>query len=978
MSQFEFKHNYQYEREMEWRLGNFLDHDLKWRCRKTVLVLDAEYAYSDEPVPFEEIGSLEFKPIKAGEVWAKKNFACGWFHITGKLPKDISRENLWFDFGVENEALLVDKNGHAVKGFTSGSPVFNAFDYAVEKRYCPLDLVMDEDGNVDAYIDAASNSILGEFSRDTKFTHAEIVHLEPKLQEIFWDFDVLYDYMKHESFENPKKSLFIAELRKVMNLFIYNDPDVAEKAKAITSKLLAMDGEDNTQVTAVGHAHLDLAWLWPIRESKRKAKRTFSNAIYLLKKYPDYHFVAPQPQQLEWMKELDPALFEEMKEFAREGRFEPVGGGWVENDTNLPNEESLVRQELYGQKFWKEEFGQYVNLRWLPDTFGYSAAMPQILKLSHQEYFMTIKLSWSNRTLFPYHTFYWAGIDGSEVMVHMPPEGTYNSRAGGQALKASRLSLREEDPKDSYMIIYGIGDGGGGPNETMVERCIREEKIAYMPKVHMQSAHGFFDSYKGRELPKYDGEMYLEKHRGTYTSQSNNKNFNREFEEKMYSYEALLSCLGEQGDKGEIDKLWKEALLYQFHDIIPGSSIERVYDETDASYKEMFAKMEEMANAKDVSYKASADKCLLNFAYDNVAKIEKDGDGYLYYQGDCALIEPIVYQDGAVVDMPVIETDFYTITMDKDGSFASIVLNENGEVAVRNANKLQVFVDNGDAWDFEDDYREQPAQFMNLVSSTTRDFGELIEIKQNYEYKNSKLTQTILIHKHEELISVTHDVDWKDTGYMLRAEFTPAQWADVVHNDIQFGYLDRPAVDNTEHDAAQFEMCCQKWFDLSNDKQGFGLINKTKSGFMCKYGIVSLNLLRSTNYPCVHSEQKPLSYSYALYPHTGGFNPVKIDALAKGFNAYPLYGNQALAMPTVDNERVQITAFKPAYDGNGFILRAFERAGETASAKLMLPIGYQLDCEVDLLEDKMADIGTENAELTFKPFQIRSFRIIKA
>ena len=604
MSNCQFKHNYQHEREVEYHLGHFLEHDLKWRCREKVMELEVTFAYSDEPVPFAEIANLQFKPIKAGEVWAEKNFACAWFHLTGKLSKDIDRTNLWLDFGNDGEALLVDKNGHSVKGFTGGSPVFNAMDYATEKRYCPMDTIVDEEGNIDAYIDGASNSILGEFNQPAKMTHAEIVRLNPELQDVFWDFDVLLDYTKHASFDNPKKALFIAQLRKVMNLFVYNDPDACKKAKEITSELLAMDGENNTQVTAVGHAHLDLAWLWPVRESKRKAKRTFANAIYLLKRYPNYHFVAPQPQQLEWMKELDPQLFEEMKEFAKEGRLEPVGGGWVENDTNLPNEESLVRQELYGQKFWLEEFGRYVNLRWLPDTFGYSAALPQILKLSHQEYFMTIKLSWSNRTLFPYHTFYWSGIDGSEVIVHMPPEGTYNSRAGAQALKASELSLREEDPKDHYMIIYGIGDGGGGPSETMVERCIREEKIPYMPKVHMQSAHGYFDGLKGLDLAHYDGEMYLEKHRGTYTSQSNNKNFNREFEEKMYSYEALLSCLGQQGEKDEMDKLWKEALLYQFHDIIPGSSIERVYEETDAAYKAMFAKMEEMANAYDFSYLA--------------------------------------------------------------------------------------------------------------------------------------------------------------------------------------------------------------------------------------------------------------------------------------------------------------------------------------------------------------------------------------
>ena len=970
-----FAHKEQYDRELEWlKLRHFFEHEFIGLCHTRVMPLDVTFAYSDEPTPFEEISSLDFKPIQVGDVWAKKNFACAWFHLTGKLPEGIDRTDLYLDFVNGGEALLVDKTGHAIKGFTAGSPVFEVRDNMSEKRYYPVDeIVADADGNIDIYIDAASNNLVGEFFGESKLEEAAIVKENREMQELYFDFDVLFDYCLGTAFTEERKIKILYGLRKVMNMIVYNAEDIYPRAKAIMNELFALAGYENIKVTAVGHAHVDLAWLWPIRETKRKAKRTFANAVYLLKKYPKFHFVVPQPQQLAWMKELDPKLYEEIKQFAKEGRLEPVGGGWVENDTNVPCEEALVRQELYGQKFWKEEFGHYVKLRWLPDTFGYSGAMPQILKLSQQDYFMTIKISWSNRTLFPYHTFHWAGIDDTSVIVHMPPEGTYNSYARPRSLIHSKNQLREADQKDDFMIVYGIGDGGGGPSVKMVESLERMEKMAYIPQVKQAPAHGYFDSLKGRELPTYNGEMYLEKHRATYTSQSNNKNKNRDSESKLIAYEALLACLGEKGDKAVIDETWKEVLLYQFHDILPGSSIQRVYDETEVAYEKIANRMESLVNEKGLSFVADKDKKYVNMSKDSVAKIEKSGDAYLYYKGNGDLIAPVVYDQAAVSKtVDTVETDYYTVQFDTDGSFKSIVL-KDGKVAATSANKLRVFIDKGDSWDFEDDYRDQPEIFMTLVDTNVRNFGDLVEVVQNYEYKNSKLTQTILMHKNEPTIQIKHDVRLVDAGHMIRSETLPTAWSDVVNSDIQFGYLGRPTTDDTEHNAAQFEMCCQKWFDVSNEQQGLAILNNTKNGFMAKQNILSVNLVRSTVYPSI--EREFVSYSYAFYPHAGGFDPIDVDDRAKEFNARGLYGNQTLQAPTVDNKQIEITAFKPAYDGDGFILRMFERTGKAGETQLTLPQGYRLDCEVDLLEEKS---GEASVKLSFKPFQIRSFKIVKA
>ena len=968
-----FQHKEQYDRELEWlRLRGFLENEFKNMLYTAVLPLNAEYAYSQEPVAFEEIAGLSFQPIQIGETWATENFACAWFHLTGKLDKTIDREGLTLDFSCGGEGLLVDKNGHAVKGFTNGSPVFEQRDGMSEKRYYPLDELVDEDGNIDLYIDCASNNIVGEFFGSSKLEAAAIVRENKELLQLYFDFDVLFDYCLSIPFTHENKLKVLYGLRKVMNLIVYNAPDMYVRAKAITDELFAMAGDEHIKVTAVGHAHLDLAWLWPIRESKRKAKRTFANALYLLKRYPNFHFVVPQPQQLAWMKELDPKLYEELKQFAKEGRLEPVGGGWVENDTNVPCEEALVRQELYGQKFWKEEFGHYVKLRWLPDTFGYSAGMPQILKLSQQDYFLTIKISWSNRTLFPYHTFHWAGIDGSSVTVHMPPEGTYNSYAGPRAAIGAKMQLREADQKDDFMMVFGIGDGGGGPSVKMAERLTHMEKMQYIPQVKQGSAHRYFDGLQGRKLPTYHGEMYLEKHRATYTSQSNNKNFNRDCESKLIAYEALLAALGEKGNKAVIDEIWKEVLLYQFHDILPGSSIQRVYNETDVAYAAIQEKMERLVNEKGVSFVAGKEKKLVNMGKDKVARLEKSGDAYLYYKGDGALIAPVVYENATVSKtVERVVTDYYTVEFDTDGSFKRITM-QDGRVAATNANKLRVFIDRGDSWDFEDDYRDQPEVFMTLTDSTVRDFGDLVEVVQCYAFKDSKLTQTLLMHKNEPTIQIRHEVNLVNDGYMIRSETVPAVWSDVVNSDIQFGYLGRPTTDDTEHDAAQFEMCCQKWFDLSGETQGLAVLNNTKNGFMAKQGMISINLVRSTVYPSI--ERDRVCYSYAFYPHDGGFDPIDVDEQAKAFNARALYGGLAVEMPTVDNKQIEITAFKPAYEGDGFVLRMFERTGKAGTAKVALPEGYRMDCEVDLLEEKMGEAGEV---LAFKPFQIRSLKVIK-
>ncbi len=956
--------------EYFWKDSEFMKEIYEKRYER-IMNLEMEFAYSTEPVPFKDKDKLEYKKININDVWSKENFGCAWFHITGTY-EGVLDDEIFLGFENNGEALLVDKEGSALKGFTCGS-VWGTFDNNTVKRYYPLSKIIDENGKIDIYIDAASNGFFGNFEKEKEISMCGIYRRNVEIYNLCVLFDCCLNYVHfHGEFsDNELVTPFILGMKKVYNIFKYNEnPDIKEATK-ILEELLKSDGNISLSTTAVGHAHLDLAWLWPIRETKRKALRTFANCIYLIEKYPFYTFVISQPQQLEWVKELDPKLYAKIKKYEKTGNFEIIGGGWVESDTNMPSGESLVRQELYGQKFWQEEFGKYVNVKWLPDTFGYTGSMPQILKKSKQDYFMTIKISWSTYTVFPYQTFNWKGIDGTDVLCHMPPEGTYNSALHVSSLLHAMKNIKETDPKDSFLSVYGIGDGGAGPSEYMIDRAKKIENTKFLPKIKFGNAHEFYKSIERNGLRTYDGEMYLEKHRGTYTSQSNNKNFNRRMEEELISYETLLSSLNEKGNKEVIDKIWKEVLLYQFHDILPGSSIKRVYDETDASYKILFDRMESLANEKKMSYIPNGN--LYNPTRLNVNRLYKKDSSYLRYSGSELSIKPESVGDFTLLDeFETIKTDFYTLEFNADGSFKYMMLN-NGFKCLENANKLRVFKDTGDAWDFEDDYRDQKEMFMDLESKEMKKYDSIYEITLNYVFKDSKLKETIIIDKKSPVVRVNHDVNSKNLEYMVRSEAINNVESDVCRSDIQFGYLERSLKNDTVHEDAQYETCAHKWFDISNDKVGVSYLNNAKTGFMAKNDIISLNLFRSTNYPCVEAEHKNISYNYGIMVHEGGFDPIYVDDLAEDFNKMYLFGESVDEIPSSSSKDVVISSMKPAYDENGFILRLYERSGKDSKTAIDLK-GYEIVSEVDLLEDSVESVSEIGA---FKPFEIKSFRIIK-
>lgn len=979
MEQIKFQHNPEYERKGLRDLKNFCYSFLSKTRYHKVMDLKTFVAESPEPVPFAKKGSLIFHEIKAGDKWAKEAFDCAWFHLTGQVNGFSKNDDFQLMFDCSGEALLYDKNGHALKGFTSGSSSFSLDLGDPTKRFYPVSSLFEEDGSISLYLDAGANDLFGVLQNNGIFQNACLVIENKETTEIFYDFEVMLDYLSEINFSDANFQKVFLGLKKVRNLYFYEDNEAYKKAKNIFKILFALPGNEDTKVIATGHAHLDLAWLWPLRETKRKALRTFANVVFLLKKYPSFTFSVSQPQQLEWVKESDPELFTSIKKYVQEGRIEPVGAFWVESDVNIVGEESLAHQALYGQKWWKDNFGFYSSIGWLPDSFGYSGALPEILRLSENDYFMTTKISWCINTIFPYHSFKWTGIDGSQVICHMPPEGTYNSGAYPRSLFTLENNLKPSDGTKEGLLVYGIGDGGGGPSIGHVERLLREDNLRFLPETISGHASQLFSdlSKESSSLKTFDGEMYLEKHQGTYTSQSRQKYDNREFEEMMLSLESELALDASFDEKETIDSLWKEGLLYQFHDILPGSAIKRVYEETAVAYPRLKKTIESLAEGHGSSFVPNSTSSLQNRFSFPVRKVCKEKDQYLIFsaKAGCSSYAPTIESFSNNEDKLSYDLPLYKVTFADDGHISSLSSKASGKEYFKDGNRLRVYVDHGDAWDFADDYYDQPVRYMNLVSSSGKRYGHIHEISHVYSYGASTIKETIVLDEESPIITIKHDVDWHDHDRMVKSCFIPSEFPDVVRSDIQYGFLDRSTRNETEHEKAQFEMACQKWVDLSNKDWGLSLLNNTKNGFHAKDGNLEMTLLRSTNYPCNDGDFGSYHYEYAIYPHDFAFDPVAIDEEANVFNARFVYGHKQTSYPVSSSLHVSITCFKPSYDENGMVIHLNEISGQFAKTKLILPSGFVLGDEIDFLENTIGP--RPESDITFKPFQIRCFRIKK-
>ncbi|MBU0983508.1 MAG: alpha-mannosidase 2c1, partial [candidate division Zixibacteria bacterium] len=562
-----------------------------------VVTFNAEYAVSEEPVPFADRQGGAFRPISEGETWGR-TWASGWFHLTAEVPASWAGKTVVAQLDFGGEGLVFESDGFIRQGISNGS-VFQAdFSRDIVRLYDRCD----GGETVDWWVETAASGLFGMFTEpdpdlkstgrygryDAAVRAMRLCVFDDDLWHLWLDLRILRGLIKRLPETGVQRARLIRAASDAISAYADNRANL-ELCRDILHRELDKQASASTlTVTAVGHAHIDTAWLWPVSETIRKCARTFASQLDLLERYPEYVFGASQPQHYEFVRQHYPELYERIRAAVKEGRWEPQGGMWVEADCNLISGESMVRQILHGKNFFKNEFGWDVDNLWLPDVFGYSAAMPQILLKSGIKYFLTQKISWNQFNEFPHHTFMWRGIDGSEVLTHFPPENNYNSQLDTDYLIPAQEHFKEKDYLDEFISLFGVGDGGGGPKEENIETGRRMKNLEGAPRVRFGSACDFFERLAASEdlLPAWVGELYLELHRGTLTTQAIVKKANRKLEHRLRELEMMWSCLSPADyPLKEIDAIWKTVLINQFHDIIPGSSITRTYQVTHAEHR---------------------------------------------------------------------------------------------------------------------------------------------------------------------------------------------------------------------------------------------------------------------------------------------------------------------------------------------------------------------------------------------------------
>ena len=966
-----------------------------------------------EPVPYAERQSGKHLHLRPGDKWGNL-FDCAWFHFSGQVPETAAGQKVVLLIDVNGEACVVDQAGNPVQGLTNVSSEFSRDLGTPGKRVVPLAEKAAGGEQIDLWADAGCNDLFGRLQGNGTLKEACIAVCHPQMHALLYDFEVLHELMHLLPEHSARRHTIWAALNGAAALLrSYSDDEAALARRVLAPELAKRGGDPSLTISAIGHAHIDLGWLWPIRETIRKGARTFSTALRLMERYPNYVFGASQPQLYQWMKERYPALYGQVKQRVAEGRWEAQGAMWVEADTNIPSGESLVRQILYGKRFFRNEFGKEMTILWLPDVFGYSAALPQILAKSGVKCFMTQKISWNLVNRFPHHTFRWQGIDGTQVLAHMLPEENYNSPAAPRSLARIEQTFQDKSLSDRCLMLFGIGDGGGGPGEEHLERLMRERDLAGVSPVVQEPADLFFQRIlpDKERYPLWVGELYLERHQGTYTTQARNKRYNRKMEIALRQAEwssAVTHWLwGLQYPSQKLDEIWREVLLYQFHDILPGSSITRVYDESLARYAVLLAETEAISKASEealiqrVSTQGmTAPVVAINsLSWARSERLKTDGRwiqvtvppmGYAVV--DAAAPQP-AYPTPSATET-ALENDLLRVTFAPDGSIASVWDKVHQREVIQpgaTANRLAVYEDHGDAWDFAMDYDERDPDYFRLVSSQASVDGPRAVVTQLYTFGDagSTLKQEIALMAGTRRIDFVTEVDWRESNKMLRTSFPVAVRTSEATCEIQFGSLRRPTHRNTSWDLARFEVCAQKWVDLSDRGYGVALLNDCKYGHKLLGNTLDLNLLRSPGHPDPKADRAVHQFTYCLLPHAGDHVDGGVVRAAHELNV-PLrvapVGNSDGSMPSeasflsVDAPGVLVDTVKKAEDSDHLIVRLYEAHG--ASTRATITFGTDVGSVelVDLMEDNAQPLTVEGRAVTlaFGPYEVHSLRVGRA
>lgn len=756
------------------------------------------------------------------------------------------------------------------------------------------------------------------------------------------------------------------------------------QAQAVIDEFLS-GPEPKPYVGIVGHSHLDTAWLWPVAETRRKLRRTVSNAVTLLERYPKYKFFLSTVLYLQWLEEDDPELFQKVGQLIREGRIEPNGATWVECDGNLTGAEALCRQFLRGKRYLREKFGYESDTFWLPDTFGYSAAMPQILRSCGVKYFLTTKLSWNDTNTFPYETFLWLGIDGSAVPVHFNSIQTWiDEESVGRRLAA----VRDKRESDCVLMAYGFGDGGGGPSDQMVSRALYTEEHCKCATVEHTTVSDFMKKATARPLPAYSGELYLELHRGTYTSGHALKQNNRRLEEALHDAE-LISVFAGDDVKKQTDALYDTLLLNQFHDILPGTCIAEATDQAIAEQSEALAAAKKLIAGEGAQYRYYN---TLFFDRQDYLPAQPCADGACTYPGlagqdvTVARYSFDAYGYGTLspaeqklaFDGERIVTPHYEATV-REGVITSLLfegreLAGNGLGTVRFAEDVPYIYDN---WDIDADYvkKEIPGKFISMEPVLQRE--DLLILRVVYRIGDaSTLTADLKFRADTPMIEFENRMDWHDRHTLARAYFDTTLFARHYRSETQFGYVERNCYPADVTDYAKFEVCAHKWTDLSEADVGLSLLSDSKYGVSCHGKTLGLTLYKSGTHPDARGDEGTSFFRYALYPHRGALGMETVRA-GYAFSAQPVRTarQELTAAFTLEGSGSVIPETVKYGEDGGIVLRLYESLGASRTVTVRTPGEHEFEL-CTILEDTQTRLPRgKQVTLTFAPFEIKTLKI---
>ncbi|MGW2071875.1 alpha-mannosidase [Streptomyces sp. NPDC001953] len=974
-----------------------------------------------EPVPFTEAAAAPYAPFTMDTPWGPP-WGTTWFRMRGRVPENWAgkRVEAVIDLGFVGD--WPGNQAEALVHLTDGTPL-----KAVNplNQYVPIADPAVGGEEIHYLVEAASNPdiLAGGFARPTPlgdvltagdkplytFRRADVAVLDEDVWHLDLDLQVLRELMAELGEHDPRRHEILHALDRAMDaLDLDNVSGSASAVRAVLGPVLSRPAHASAHVVSgVGHAHIDSAWLWPIRETKRKTARTFSNVTSLADEYEEFVFACSQAQQYEWVRDNYPRVWARIQESVKKGQWAPVGGMWVEADGNLPGGEAMARQLVHGKRFFIEHFGVETKGVWLPDSFGYTAAYPQLAKLAGNEWFLTQKISWNQTNKFPHHTFWWEGIDGTRVFTHFPPVDTYNACFSGEEMARAVRNYQEKGSATRSLAPFGWGDGGGGPTREIMERARRLKDLEGSAKVVVEHPDAFFEAAREEypDAPVWVGELYLELHRATYTTQARTKQGNRRSEHllreaELWATTAALHAPDWSYPYERLDRLWKTVLLHQFHDILPGSSIAWVHREAEAEYARVAAELEELTAEAVAALGGGGPRVFNTSPYPRAEVIRTPEGGTAYVEVPAGASAPLTGGSGpaaVTAGENVLDNGLVRVEVAEDGTLSSVRdLRADREVLADPGNLLRLHTDlpnYWDAWDIDKHYRNRYTDLLEADSVTVVENDPLlgaIRVERTFG-TGSRITQTITLRAGSPRVDFETEIDWHETEKILKAAFPVDIRAAHSSAEIQFGHIQRPTHTNTTWEAARFEVSGHRWVHIGEPGYGVAVINDSTYGHDVTRTVrddggttttVRLSLVRAPRVPDPEADQGRHRFTYSLLPGAS-----IEDAVAEGYALnLPLRVADSAGAPepvvSVEGDGVTVEAVKLADDASGdVVVRLYESRGGRAQGVLRTGFALAGARVTDLLERPLEDAERDadgGVRVVLRPFQILTLRLERA